>query len=286
MYHRFLTLLVLLLLAGCAGRHAGGGGEAGYITVQRGDTMSAIARQAGIPLLRLQRFNPSVKANDMRIGQQLMLPGRNERAPGSGQYRYAVRSGDTLGRIASHFGTSSSRIAAANRGIDPDRLRIGQVLTVPVGNASSNTATSRTTGTAGASTSPAPASALPKGAGPWSWPLRGGRVQREFGKDGRDALQPMLLSAGSDHTARSVAAGTVRFAGTMRQLGGVVIVHHDQNLQSVYAQCNRLNVSNGQRIGAGTPVCEVRRDAGTGRHDLLFDTRNAGRPFNPRQILR
>ncbi|MFC0338583.1 LysM domain-containing protein [Kushneria avicenniae] len=282
MYHRLLILVVLLLLAGCAGRNAGGGGEAGYITVQRGDTMSAIARQAGIPLLRLQRFNPAVRSNDMRIGQQLMLPGRNERAPGDGQYRYAVRSGDTLGRIASHFGTSSSRISAANRSIDPNRLRIGQMLTVPVGNASA----SRPSGTAGARTTPAPVSALPKGAGPWSWPLRGGQVQREFGKDGRDALQPMLISAGSDRTARAVASGTVRFAGTMRQLGGVVIIHHDQNLQSVYAQCDRLEVSNGQRINAGTPVCEIRRDAGTGRHDLLFDTRNAGRPFNPRQIVR
>ncbi|WP_438767294.1 LysM peptidoglycan-binding domain-containing protein [Kushneria sp. TE3] len=285
MHYRFLTLLVLLLLAGCAGRSTGGGGEAGYITVQRGDTMSAIARQAGIPLLRLQRFNPGVRANDMRIGQQLMLPGRNERAPGNGQYRYAVRSGDTLGRIASHFNTSSGRISTANRSVDPNRLRIGQLLTVPVGSASASTA-SRATGTAGAQSSPAPASALPSGIGPWSWPLRGGQVQREFGKDSRDALQPMLLSAGGDRTARAVSSGTVRFAGTMRQLGGVVIVHHDKNLQSVYAQCDRLNVSNGQRISAGTPVCEVRRDAGTGRHDLLFDTRNAGRPFNPRQIMR
>lgn len=284
MHYRFLTLLVLLLLAGCAGRSMGGG-EAGYVTIQRGDTMSAIARQAGVPLLRLQRFNPGVKANDMRIGQQLMLPGRNERAPGNGQYRYSVRSGDTLGRIASHFGTSSRRISAANRSIDPNRLRIGQMLTVPVGSASASTA-ARATGTAGGQTTAAPASALPSGAGPWAWPMRGAQVQREFGKDGRNALQPMLISAGNDHTARAVAPGTVRFAGTMRQLGGVVIVHHDKNLQSVYAQCDRLNVSNGQRVNAGTPVCEVRRDSGTGRHDLLFDTRNAGRPFNPRQIVR
>ncbi|WP_445621653.1 LysM peptidoglycan-binding domain-containing protein [Kushneria sp. Sum13] len=282
MHYRFLTLLVLLLLTGCAGRGMSGGGEAGYVTVQRGDTMSAIARQAGVPLLRLQRFNPGIRANDMRIGQQLMLPGRNERAPGSGQYRYSVRSGDTLGRIASHFGTSSSRITAANRGIDPNRLRVGQMLTVPVGSASASTASRAT----GAQTSAVPASALPSGAGPWAWPLRGAQVQREFGKDGRNALQPMLMSAGSDHTARAVASGTVRFAGTMRQLGGVVIVHHDKNLQSVYAQCDRINVSNGQHVSAGTPVCEVRRDSGTGRHDLLFDTRNAGRPFNPRQIVR
>ena len=282
MLYRFLILLVLFLLAGCAGRGMSGGGEAGYITVQRGDTMSAIARQAGIPLLRLQRFNPGVRANDMRIGQQLMLPGRNERAPGNGQYRYSVRSGDTLNRIASHFGTSSSRISAANRGIDPNRLRIGQLLTVPIGGASS----SRSTGTAGARTTPAPVRALPSGVGPWSWPLRGAQVQREFGMDSRNALQPMLISAGSDHTARAAAPGTVRFAGTMRQLGGVVIVHHDKNLQSVYAQCDSVNVTNGQHVSTGTPVCDVRRDSGTGRHDLLFDTCNAGRPFNPRQIMR
>lgn len=276
-YARLLILFVALL-AGCAGQTPRGTGSAepGYVIVQRGDTLSAIARRAGIPLLRLERFNPGVDARDLAIGQRLMLPGQNERAPGSGQYRYEVRRGDSIGRIARRFDTSTSRIMAANRGLDADRLQIGQLITVPVRDAPSPGA--------GTTAGPAPAASLPPDAGPWAWPVQRPEVVREFGPDERDTLQPMLVNAGGDQRARAVAPGTVRFAGTMRQLGGVIIVHHAQNLQSVYAYCDRLMVDDGRRVETGTPLCEVRR-TDSGHHSLLFDVRLAGRPFNPRQII-
>jgi lipoprotein-anchoring transpeptidase ErfK/SrfK len=44
---------------------------------------------------------------------------------------YTVQSGDTLGSIAASFGMPPGIIAEANRGVDLDRLRVGQRLTVP-----------------------------------------------------------------------------------------------------------------------------------------------------------
>lgn len=44
---------------------------------------------------------------------------------------YAVRSGDTLGEIASRFDTTVSAIARLNNISDPGRLQIGQVLRIP-----------------------------------------------------------------------------------------------------------------------------------------------------------
>ncbi|MFC0268447.1 LysM peptidoglycan-binding domain-containing protein [Kushneria aurantia] len=286
MFRPVVILLLLVLLAGCASAPRGGGSSIGpapqgYTTVRAGDTLSAIAARAGIPLLRLERFNPAVDARDLAIGQRLMLPDQSERAPGNGQYRYRVRAGDTASDIARHFGTSVSRITAANSGLDADRLRIGQMLTVPVGSASASSRSSTATASSGA----APASAIPRDVGPWAWPANNYRIVRRFGPDARGSLQPMLLEVSGDNRARAVAPGRVRFAGTMRQLGGVVIVHHERNLQSVYAQCDNLLVNNGQQVTTGTPICDIRRD-GNGRHRLLFDTRLAGRPFNPGQILR
>lgn len=272
-------MLFIVLLAGCAGQTPRGskGAEPGYVIVQRGDTLNAIARRAGIPLLRLERFNPGIDARDLNIGQRLVLPGQNERAPGSGQYRYQIRQGDSATRIAARFDTSVSRIASANQGLDIERLQVGRLITVPVRDAPSP-------GTSTVPASAAPAASVPPGAGPWAWPVQRPEVVREFGPDSRDTLQPMLVNAGGDSRARAVAPGTVRFAGTMRQLGGVIIVHHADNLQSVYAYCDRLMVDDGRRVETGTPLCEVRR-ADSGRHSLLFDVRHAGRPFNPRQIM-
>ena len=45
----------------------------------------------------------------------------------------SVRSGDTLYRLASRFGTTVKAIEVANPGIDPFNLRIGSKITVPLG---------------------------------------------------------------------------------------------------------------------------------------------------------
>ena len=44
---------------------------------------------------------------------------------------YAVQSGDTLFAIANRFGVTVDDLVHANRLIDPDRLEVGQQLTIP-----------------------------------------------------------------------------------------------------------------------------------------------------------
>ena len=47
------------------------------------------------------------------------------------QPTYTVQSGDTLGQIASRFGTTVERIQALNNLVDPRALRIGTKLVIP-----------------------------------------------------------------------------------------------------------------------------------------------------------
>lgn len=298
-------ILIVLLLTGCAGR----GGEvqrgtdpdtAGqWVTVQRGDTLGAIARRGGVPLERLQRFNPGVDARRLAVGQRLLMPSHQERAPSGGPYRYQVRPGDTYAGIARRFGTRVSRIQAANPGVAPTALRIGQIIRVPLtggtssarSTAGNNGGSSRTSASSSASPPPARASLpdpgdLPASARNWPWPLSDYRVVRRFGADSRGTLQPMLLATDRGARAESVADGEVRFADSMRQLGQVVIVHHADNLQSVYALCEKPLVGNGDRVSRGDEVCEVGYSNATERFDLLFDLRHGGKPIDPRRILR
>lgn len=297
-------LLLAWLLAGCAStssspqRHDSINGQ--WITVQRGDTLGAIAARAEVPLERLTRFNPGVDARRLAVGQRLLVPTQRERAPSGGPYRYQVRPGDTYSGIARRFGTNPARVQSANSSIPANRLQVGQLIQVPLSGGTSSTssgnggtASSGSSGTAAssASTSQPPAQRpdpgnLPSSARNWPWPLDDYRIVRRFGPDDRGTLQPMLLATQNGSEAKAVADGQVRFAGSMRQLGRVVIVHHDGNLQSVYALCGELKVADGQSVSQGTPVCQVDYSNSTERHDLLFDLRHGGKPVDPTKVLR
>jgi nucleoid-associated protein YgaU len=99
-------------------------------TVQSGDTLRSIAQQFyGDSTLwtLIQAANPGIDPNNLQIGQQLQIP--------FGQ-QYTVQSGDTLNNIAQRFYNNSSwwtLIQAANPGIDPNNLQIGQLLQIPLG---------------------------------------------------------------------------------------------------------------------------------------------------------
>lgn len=281
---RIVALILLLaLLGGCAGGPGGSPWRSGVVagnwfTIQRGDTLEEIARRADIPLVRLQRFNPGVKARHLVIGQRILVPSQGERAPSGGPYRYQIRPGDTFYSVAQYFGTTARRIQAANRPLDPSDLKIGQLIEVPLqgGTLSRSAPAARLP-------DPGP---LPKRIGDWAWPLNDYRIVRYFGADSRGSLQPMLLATQQGSVAKAVADGQVSFANSMRQLGNVVIVHHPNNLQSVYALCADLRVSEGQAVKTGMPICTVGYSGDTQRYDLLFDVRHGGKPIDPRKVLR
>lgn len=288
---------MLLLLVGCASQpdsgaqRTGTDGVAGqWVTIQRGDTLGEIARRGGVPLERLQRFNPGVDPRRLAVGQRLMMPTQQERAPAGGPYRYQIRPGDTYSSIARRFGTRTSRLEAANPGIEPTQLRVGQIIKVPLsGTGTAVTASRPSGGDPGASAGgarPPETGKLPTGARNWPWPLDDYRVVRSFGTDARGTLQPMLLATDRGAQARAVAEGEVRFAESMRQLGQVVIIHHADNLQSVYALCEKPLVASGDLVDPGTPVCEVGYSPADERYDLLFDLRQGGKPIDPRRVLR
>ncbi|WAM50471.1 LysM peptidoglycan-binding domain-containing protein [Vreelandella venusta] len=282
------------MLAGCAGSPSSNdqnnpvpSSTAGQINgelveVQRGDTLGKLANRANVPLERLERFNPGVNAQRLNVGQRLLIPTQQERAPSGGPYRYQIRPGDTYSSIARHFGTTAGRIQSANPGSSPTALRVGQIVSVPLSSGTSrSSSTSRP-----AVAAPMPNTSLPASARRWPWPLEDYRIVRRFGADSRGTLQPMLLATQAGAKAQAVAPGEVRFADGMRQLGDVVIIHHADNLQTVYALCERILVRVGQQVSAGDPLCDVGQSSTTQRYDLLFDLRQGGKPIDPRQVLR
>lgn len=106
--------------------------RATYI-VQRGDTLSRIARDFNVNLNTLMASNGISDPRSLRAGQRLYVPGPTQAAArdsGDRQINYQVRSGDTLWAIARHFGVKASDLQrwnnlSANQIIRPgDNLRV------------------------------------------------------------------------------------------------------------------------------------------------------------------
>jgi murein DD-endopeptidase MepM/ murein hydrolase activator NlpD len=116
---------------------------AGTYTVQRGDTLSAIAARHGTTWQALYALNrATIGANPNRIfaGQVLRIAGAAPAAPAPAPKpvarTYTVKRGDTLSGIATRLGVRGGWRALynANRsvvGSNPNRIFAGQVLTLP-----------------------------------------------------------------------------------------------------------------------------------------------------------
>ncbi|MCP9851012.1 LysM peptidoglycan-binding domain-containing protein [Cyanobium sp. Morenito 9A2] len=97
----------------------------GSITVREGDSLEAIALRHGVSLEGLIQINQLKDANQLVVGQRLLLP-----PPGAG---VLIRSGDTLDAIASRRGTTVEALLRLNPGVQAEALQVGGWLKLPTG---------------------------------------------------------------------------------------------------------------------------------------------------------
>ena len=101
------------------------------VVVQRGDSLSAIAVEYGVSLPALIEANNITDPDTVHVGQELLVPGATRPVTPVGPVVVTVRSGDSLSAIAAEYGVSVSALMIQNGISDPDRLAIGQELTIP-----------------------------------------------------------------------------------------------------------------------------------------------------------
>lgn len=104
-------------------------------TVRSGDTFYAISQRFNVSLEALIAANPGVNPDALLVGQVICIPRPGPPEPPAecpaGTRRYTIRSGDTLFALARRFGTTVEAILDANPGIDPEALRVGQIICIP-----------------------------------------------------------------------------------------------------------------------------------------------------------
>ena len=115
--------------------------------VADGDNLWSIARRLGIDVDRLTQANRAVDPLRLRPGQVLALPGvvradREREAPARKAEEaavvgdaglYPVAKGDTLWALSRRFGVDLDTLLSVNGEVDPSRMHVGQLVTIPGG---------------------------------------------------------------------------------------------------------------------------------------------------------
>lgn len=114
----------------------------GY-TVADGDNFWSIAHRLGLDLAAFKQANANVDPLRLRPGQVLALPTgariadqaespqRESVAVAAEAGIYPVAAGDTLWSLSRRFGVSLESLLSVNGELDPTRLQVGQLVTIP-----------------------------------------------------------------------------------------------------------------------------------------------------------
>lgn len=101
------------------------------IIIQRGDTLSQIAKDYQTTVAELVRLNNIANPNLIYAGERLIVP-QNTSINANGSERiYIVKKGDTLSKIANQYHTSVVAIAQYNGIRNVNRIYIGQRIKIP-----------------------------------------------------------------------------------------------------------------------------------------------------------
>lgn len=201
---------------------------------------------------------------------------------------YIVRPGDSLYSIGFYYGISYQQLARWNDLVTPftikvgDKLKIYQPNQLVVGNAEIRN-TDRVslkklievTKNLGNSISSIDFLKIY-----FNWPSEG-RVIKAFSRDDNHGIN---IAGQFGSPIRAVASGTVVYSGDgITGYGNLLILKHDEQLMSAYANNQRLLVKEGDQVDQGQVIAEM---GGVGETaQLHFEIRKNGVAIDPLDVL-
>jgi peptidoglycan endopeptidase LytF len=104
-------------------------------TIQAGDTFFALSQRFNVSLDAILAANPGVDPQNLQIGQTVCIPGAPPSPPPGPcpGFFYVIQAGDTFFQLSQRFNVPLDAILAANPGVDPQSLQIGQTVCIPTG---------------------------------------------------------------------------------------------------------------------------------------------------------
>jgi murein DD-endopeptidase MepM/ murein hydrolase activator NlpD len=226
--------------------------------VQRGETLSAIARRHGVTVRALLLTNRLSRGVSLRAGQTLTIP-----APAAGPPTRSAALASTRPRTATAGPASPGRpvVPAASppwvAPVPEARIPESFVLSIPDLDG-----------------------AMPA----FTWPVEG-PVTSVFGRRHGGWHPGIDIKADLGTPVLAAAAGVVVTSGVEPRYGRVVKIEHDKGFVTVYAHNETNFVEVGDRVLAGAPVGTVGRTGRATAEHLHFEIRHEARVYNPLYLL-
>lgn len=230
--------------------------------VQRGDTLSSIAKMFGVSVSTIYWANNLKNGDLVKPGDVLII------LPISG-VRYTVKKGDTVKSLAAKFNGDESEIIVFNNLQLGVALEVGSVVIIPDAElAAPPTSSGQATVRGGSG---------PSIAGYFMRPINEGRkTQGLHGYNGVD------LAANCGTPVFASAGGTVIMARAQGWNGGYgryVVISHPNGTQTVYAHLSLVNVGAGQLLAQGYQVGSIGSTGNSTGCHVHFEVRGARNPF-------
>ncbi len=195
---------------------------------------------------------------------------------------YVVQRGDTLHSIARRHKVSVRSLERANHLSNRDHIEVGQRLRVPSLSPATSKRRPHATARSAAPSDPViDTTPLPTGV-LWRWPADGVVLQRY-----NPALGIKGIDIGSSFGApvRSAASGKVVYAGKgVTGYPGLVIIRHNTDYMSAYANNSDIRVRMGEQVAAGQTIAGMGQGR-NGKPALHFEIRLRGKAVDPLRLL-
>lgn len=202
---------------------------------------------------------------------------------------YKVKQGDTLYSIGFRSGHGYKRLASWNNIRSPYKIRVGETIKLfkPWKASSKKNKTPKSKysvqnkkklASKRSNISKVNKNVLRLS---WQWPIRG-KILRNFSQTGKKGID---IYGKLGQTVKSAAGGKVVYSGQgLIGYGNLLIVKHNDNYLSAYANNRRLLVKEGQQVKKGQAIAEVGKGTGN-KTSLHFEIRKNGKPVNPIRYL-
>jgi murein DD-endopeptidase MepM/ murein hydrolase activator NlpD len=250
-----------------------------YYTVQKGDTISTIARSFDITINTILWSNNLSAYSLIRPGDSLTI------LPYSGVI-HTVKSGDTISRIAKLYGVEDEKILSSNN--IGGTLKIGDKIIVPGGSKLATAVTiAKTANTTGLSIirnlvkSPA---VTPVAGSKMVWPTVGHRITQYFswrhnGVDIANKVGTPLYAADS---------GTVEIAasGWNGGYGNTIVINHGGGKKTRYGHLSKLYVKVGDKVDEGENIGLMGSTGNSTGPHLHFEVLINGTRYNPLNYIK
>ncbi|MEL6262177.1 MAG: M23 family metallopeptidase [Cyanobacteria bacterium J06626_6] len=219
--------------------------------VEPGETLASIAAAYSLGTTTLAQFNPELNTSPsaaLAAGSEITIPPFNGRV-------VSVNSGESWQSLAERHSSRADVLFEVNGCVSAVPNQIFVPMATPIAPTASRPTTLQLPGY------------------PLSQPAS---ISRSYGWQPHTTRDELVFNSGMAFEisepidVRSVGSGTVAFAGEREGYGLLLVINHEQGLQTRYANLSNISVSVGQPVTVETTVGKVGSNAPT---FLYFEVR-------------